>query len=502
MDWLVDLTFPGDSPGCDIPRIVRQESRVPSLLEGASAYSVRQECGIISLLFRESCVVVVLDGLSETPLSWQTSGSEDCMVMYLNPLCKWGWRSISLVEFGFLWSVFFAFWGPVPRYFGWLIAIIGLLAEFIRKKKAVSSLDRKVQILLLFILVWGFFPSFFRLPDLYSFIKGYSLVLEFAFSLWIAARLYSEEMIKRFWSVFLLTAVISSIYSLFLFFSKNHFAGIYSNILSLGLHGVVILPFVLSRAFSNGTNCFFWILSAGVFVLIAISSSSGAWTTSVFCLFFLCVLGGKSYLKKILLLLFLFIALFGGMVGILEKTNPALKKQLVTYMTREYSQLTSFHDFGKFTTNRAFIWKGSLNLIKKYPISGWGWGAFSEPFAQVNKSWWNEKQTGMKVDRIYDSHNMYLNLATYAGIPSLVAVVLIFIFAAYKSFLYSRMCFENRWFWIAVCVSVPSILIFGFGGDIFSIRYKFACVFWYLLGFACKAAGNETTQEICSETET
>ncbi|MFZ2794699.1 MAG: hypothetical protein WAZ38_03885, partial [Prolixibacteraceae bacterium] len=59
------------------------------------------------------------------------------------------WRSLSLVEFGFLWSVFFAAWGPVPRYFGWLLAIIGLCFKRYRGESLSGKLYPFVRTALL-----------------------------------------------------------------------------------------------------------------------------------------------------------------------------------------------------------------------------------------------------------------------------------------------------------------------------------------------------------------
>lgn len=39
-------------------------------------------------------------------------------------------KKTGMVEFGFYWSVFFAVWGPVPRYLGWLIIIAGLIKNY------------------------------------------------------------------------------------------------------------------------------------------------------------------------------------------------------------------------------------------------------------------------------------------------------------------------------------------------------------------------------------
>lgn len=397
------------------------------------------------------------------------------------------WKSISLMEFGFLWSVLFAVWGPVPRYLGWLIALIGLFLECIRGHGKGSSLHPKVQFLLIFLLVWGVFPSYFRKPDFYSFIKGYSLVLEFAFSLWLSARLFGEEAFQRFWVVLVMTVFVVIIQSLYAFFFENNFSGLFSNINTLGLYGVILLPFFISRAFEKG-KVLFWVGSAGVLFLICLSSSSGAWLTGAACLFFLTLLGGKKYFAKIFFLFLLFVTMFAAVWGVLEKTDPELKRQFANYMKREYQQLTAFDNPSKLTTYRSFLWKGALHLIKVHPLAGWGWGSFNSPFEQVNKSWWNEKQTRISLKYVDDAHNMYFNLSIYGGIPSMIAVVVIFLFTAYRAFFFSRQNPERRWFWVAASACILSLLVYSFGGDVFSIRYRFACIFWYFMGFAGRAA--------------
>ena len=180
--------------------------------------------------------------------------------------------------------------------------------------------------------------------------------------------------------------------------------------------------------------------------------------------------------------------MFAAVWGVLEKTDPELKRQFANYMKREYQQLTAFDNPSKLTTYRSFLWKGALHLIKVHPLAGWGWGSFNSPFEQVNKSWWNEKQTRISLKYVDDAHNMYFNLSIYGGIPSMIAVVVIFLFTAYRAFFFSRQNPERRWFWVAASACILSLLVYSFGGDVFSIRYRFACIFWYFMGFAGRAA--------------
>ncbi len=393
------------------------------------------------------------------------------------------WQTVTLVEFGFLWSVLFAVWGPVPRYLGWLLAIIGLCSEKLRGNRLTSALHPVVKAGLLFVLLWGVPSSFLRKPDLFSFLKGYSLALEFAFSLWLAARVFSKESLQRFWVVLSASVVLAIIQTFYAFFFENHFAGLFSNINTLGIYGLILLPPFLSWTFERG-HLVSWIVSAGILFIICLSSSSSAWIAGIFSIILLAVMGGKKFFFRIAFLFVLFFFLFAGIWGGLGKINPELKQSFSNYMQRELNQILSFRDSAKFTTNRSFIWQGTANLIEKYPLSGWGWGSFNDAFAKINRSWWDVKKTRLHAQHVGDAHNMYLNLSVYGGIPTAVAVVAIFLFCSHRAFLFSRKRREDEWFWIGVSVSVLSILLYGLAGDVFSIRYKFACIFWYYMGFA------------------
>ena len=52
----------------------------------------------------------------------------------------------NLLEWGFLWAIFFAPWGPVLRYFGWLLALVGLIILKVRgvnlNRLSLAPLDR------------------------------------------------------------------------------------------------------------------------------------------------------------------------------------------------------------------------------------------------------------------------------------------------------------------------------------------------------------------------
>ena len=57
---------------------------------------------------------------------------------------------MSLIAFGFYFSLFFDPWGPIPRYLGWLICIIGIVGMFILRSPQLRRpvLDPAVKIII------------------------------------------------------------------------------------------------------------------------------------------------------------------------------------------------------------------------------------------------------------------------------------------------------------------------------------------------------------------
>lgn len=411
------------------------------------------------------------------------------------PFSELSLKNFSLTEFGFLWSLFFAAWGPVPRYLGWLLALIGLALEFTRGKSFRGTLDPLAARLLLFILAWGIPTTLTLKTDLQSFLKGYSLALEFAFSLWLAARVYGEDGRKRFWTVLLASASIAAIQSFHAFYFDRNFAGLFSNINTLGFYAIILLPVFVSRAFCSNSP-FMWILSVALLFITGMSSSTSAWITGIFSLCLLVFFIGRKYWAKLLLLFLCFLLFFGGVWEILERRNPELLASFSLSIEREFHQLMSFRDSEAFTTYRSLIWKGAANLVKKRPLMGWGWGSFNEEFAAENNSWWDPKIALLQAIHIGDAHNMYLNLSIYGGIPTMAAVLWLFLLSGFRGLTLARREKYSGWFWIGLSAVIFSQLLYSGVGDVFSIRYKFACIFWYYMGFCCRKIEKTGTTDV------
>ena len=125
----------------------------------------------------------------------------------------------NLLEWGFLWAIFFAPWGPVPRYFGWLLALVGLIVLKVRgenlNRLSLAPLDRAI---LAFFLVWSFVATIAFQRNPYLFIKGFSLPLEFAFGVWLAFFLLQEpKILRRFRMTIWATAIVTFAWTILCF---------------------------------------------------------------------------------------------------------------------------------------------------------------------------------------------------------------------------------------------------------------------------------------------
>ena len=393
-----------------------------------------------------------------------------------------------VVESGFLLSVFFAPWGPLLRYFGWLVAIVGLALEFREGKSFRRVLRREAAVPLLMLLAWGAVGTVSMKEGIFEAARGFSLLLEFSFSVWLAGRVCREAgAMDRFFLVLTASLSMVVVQTLCLLAFRGDFAGPFSNINSLGLYGVIVFPIFASKSLASG-KAGWWILSALVAFVIWASVSSGAWLSSAAGFLGLVLLSARP-LRRAAFFLGGASLLVLAFWAILLLVNPSLLKEFQARTLREFRQVASFPTLSKFSTNRSYMWKGTWVLARMRPLSGWGWGDFNREFASANKSWWDAKKMRIRADRVGDAHNMYLNLLVYGGFPTLLLVLWIYWFSWREAWTAFRRSGPDAWFWAGVLASILAILVYNLAGDVFAARYKYASVSWYLLGFAAASAG-------------
>lgn len=404
-------------------------------------------------------------------------------------------NDVSFIEFGFLWSIFFAPWGPALRYLGWLIIIAALLREgWVKEKKNKNVLDYKVGMLFLTLILLGLVSTFITWNNLHLIIKGFSRLLEFLFSLWIAANVFQKKgAIVRFSTVWQYSIAFSIVHTIIGILIEPGSAGMFSNIDTLGQYATLVFPFSLILVLGESVEGnklslgFHWFMFLGSAFMIFISFSSIAWITGVFSLFLILFFLRPDPKKSALSLMVLLLTGMTFIVGMMV-SDTSLGVNVRSQMLRELKQLVSVDDIHEFSNNREIYWNNAVTLIRLRPVLGWGW---------VNAPL-DEKLSAVESEQLVDvkglantavpghAHNMYLNLAVYGGIPCLFIILFLHLLSLWRSYFMMNRFPEMKVFYGTVFVTVFSQLLYNLAGDIFNFRYKAALIFWTMMGLALR----------------
>ncbi|HNS32794.1 MAG TPA: O-antigen ligase family protein [bacterium] len=148
-----------------------------------------------------------------------------------------------------------------------------------------------------------------------------------------------------------------------------------------------------------------------------------------------------------------------------------------------------------FTTNiRVYLWRGTLAMIKRNPVTGWGLGnfVFFYPYFRIKEYFLQAESTPTTTH----AHNEYLHIWSETGILGLflfIALLAVIVFLLRKSV--KKDCFENIVF-IGVIGGFAAVLI----DNIFSTNLRnpsTAMYFWFLMGLSAgKIKQQETSLDV------
>ncbi|NLE90002.1 MAG: O-antigen ligase family protein [Dehalococcoidales bacterium] len=382
----------------------------------------------------------------------------------------------SVVEAGFLIALMFGSLGPVPRYSGWFIAIIGLLIEKNEVSKFVKSLPLLIKVSFAILLVWGAGVTILGAQSLFYWAKGWSLVLEFAFSVLLSAFvLRFPDSFERWRHYMVLVVCFIGGFTLWAFVFNGKTEGLFPlhtfpSTVTIPLFSLTVLAAFDGRGNWRGNILHF----TSLFLLVAmflIGLSSGALVSNTVALVvFLCLFrpSGKA------LALFFTLAFLVGVC--LSVTLPTSKHwSLVQRKIRsEIAQLSSFSDPVKLTSKRNNIWEASFFLAKRHP-AGIGWNQFEN----IVKNYIEKKQLTRK--HFFPSiHNEYLTVLVEGGIPSFVAYLLFL--GVCISVLHSLARNKERLKSALLGSAFAGILVFALVGGLFDERQILAVYFWTIFG--------------------
>lgn len=126
-------------------------------------------------------------------------------------------------EFGFLWGIFFAPWGPVPRYLGWLISIVAWAVSRKERERSKGSMPPYFQWLLWALIGWAFLVTGLSGANLHDIIKGASNPVDAAFAMWLAASVLRREgAIRRCFLILWATTVLTGSWTIARYTRRLH----------------------------------------------------------------------------------------------------------------------------------------------------------------------------------------------------------------------------------------------------------------------------------------
>ncbi len=383
----------------------------------------------------------------------------------------------NLLEWGFLWAIFFAPWGPVPRYFGWLLALVGLIVLKVGgenlNRSPLAPLDRAI---LAFFLVWSFVATIAFQRDTYLFGKGFSLPLEFAFGVWLAFFLLQEpKLLRRFRTTIWATVIVTFAWTLLRFALTGDMEGPFSNANSLGIHAAILfapcLAYFLDKEMNKFEVAVAFIALFGAGMMLFLSFSSGAWVGGAVGVFVsLALLYRDAHFCKGRICFLLLCGL--GFIGILLLTDGSV----VWHFLKEWFQLSSIHNVEVFSNNRVPLWQAAWNMTQDSPILGHGWKSFKELFPAFAPEGW-------KWGAPSAPHNGYFTLLVSGGFPLLLAYLALqwrMIKSAYRAFKGGI----HRHHAVAALSLVVGQLVYSMGGSHFDARQTVGCIAWALMGLA------------------
>lgn len=383
------------------------------------------------------------------------------------------------METGFLWSIFFAAGGPVLRYFGWLIFLLAFLwSFFLNSNQKVPSLGKLNVLSLVLFFGWGVVTCLIGADDIYLFIKGFTLPLEFVFGVWIASRVLTDaRKLFRFKFVMVIAVIAAACWTVVEIFLQGTFDGPFSNINTLGLYSAIVTPPILAIAFSCSSNRLFsmfsWISFAGGVFMLILSFSTSAWLSGSIALMIVLSCGIKHInrgaclrlMAGILVLFSLFVVVISaGGAGNLERS-----------WNREIRQIFSLSSKGSiedFTNHRSVIWQGTWKMIKMKPVTGWGWHMLRHRYKEFNPDL--VKKIGIPLE----AHNMYLEILFNGGFLNLFLLLWIWLLSMKGLWRYRT----KDPFALGMFATLAGLLVFSMAGNVFASR-DIACVVWAIIGF-------------------
>ncbi|UOD33903.1 O-antigen ligase family protein [Deferribacteraceae bacterium V6Fe1] len=302
------------------------------------------------------------------------------------------------------------------------ILLLFFIKDIVKGNKNIF-LDKIVILFILFI-VWTTLSKFVN----YENFSSVSKLIKKSFSWWhyliffVTWYLFKEKKLKvsNAFNFLMLGAFLSSCYAIYELIKKltPRADGFFTHALTYGntISLIIILVFVIliTKSYTTKIELYSYVLLFILYyasLMLTLSRGPILFTTITL----LIILAMKYRSKGILFSLFI-VFLFASLIS----TNDTFKNRFNDFFNDSYNVSTT--SFG----TRIVLWKSSLEIIKDNPVFGIG--------NNIRKYF--DKYIDVPVSSKAHSHNSYLTLAIYHGIPALVILMTILgtlLYRFYKS---------------------------------------------------------------------
>jgi len=241
-----------------------------------------------------------------------------------------------------------------------------------------------------------------------------------------------------------------------------------------GSYIVLVIPIILHSFINNKENVSAIIYSVMLYALLC-TRTRGTWIGAAVALVMYLIIYGffsvdyKQNLRRIVCILIISILVISVFNN---ATDNLFIKRFTSISTDAEKIISGGEEAEKAGSNRIFIWKGVLELIKDRPLTGYGIenlrAPFSARFGQEMIPFFHTQY----VDR---AHNEYLHIAVTTGIPALIVYLLLITQILYRSFKKLR---QNKIYFPFAAAILGYLAQAFFNISVLSVAY----IFWIYLG--------------------
>lgn len=439
---------------------------------------------------------------------------------------------------------FFGIYGHIPHAPTALVLFLaffaGWLVHSVFSKSEISfehPIFKPLILLSLLIFVSGII-TFLRYANFYPFLSDYvyelitntngvtaggaimssvffslNYLTGFAFFFILLNTVKEREFIRKILVVLLISTSISIAFGFFqhykdieiannpISFTQGFINGTFKDAMSFGGYLAVLIPVILSMIFffKGALRVFsFLVFISAIFILPNTGSRSGLAALSLSLVFFLgfyliSLKKQKSFsLKKIVSLGAVILLIAAVIISVLISSKDSIVYKRLDELRMSYKEGGLEKALAERGANR---WKMAANMIKDYPLTGVGIGAFIIELPNY------EEITKPSLKRSTDSaENYFLQVGSELGIIGLFFFLWIFweIFKQVKSGL-DKYLSQDRWKYIQIGVSCGIISLFMiFFVHTYIGSYEIKYTFWLLVGslFILGRNGNKPESRI------